>query len=115
VLPISYSDALPLLRAMEGPVAPPLWRGALPLTYHIGPGPAKVHLKVAFDWNMVPCYNVIARLKGSEQPDQWAIRGNHHDAWVYGASDPVSGIVAMMEEARAIGEVVKSGWKRKNS
>jgi N-acetylated-alpha-linked acidic dipeptidase len=115
VLPISYGDALPLLRAMEGPVAPPLWRGALPLTYHIGPGPAKVHLKVAFNWNMVPCYNVIARLKGSEQPDQWVIRGNHHDAWVYGASDPVSGIVAMMEEARAIGELVKSGWKPKRT
>jgi N-acetylated-alpha-linked acidic dipeptidase len=111
VLPISYGDALPLLRAIEGPVAPPLWRGALPLTYHVGPGPARVHLKLAFDWNIVPCYNVIARLKGSEQPDQWVIRGNHHDAWVYGASDPVSGVVAMMEEARAIGELVKTGWK----
>ena len=111
VLPISYGDALPLLQAMEGPIAPPLWRGALPLTYHVGPGPARVHLKVAFDWNMVPCYNVIARLPGSELPDQWVIRGNHHDAWVYGASDPVSGVVAMMEEARAIGELVKAGWK----
>lgn len=111
VLPISYGDALPLLKAMEGAVAPASWRGALPLTYHIGPGPARVHLKLAFDWNMVPCYNVIARLRGSAHPDQWVIRGNHHDAWVYGASDPVSGVVAMMEEARAIGELVKTGWK----
>lgn len=115
VLPISYGDALPLLEQMEGPVAPPLWRGALPLTYHLGPGPARVHLKLEFDWKLVPCYNVIARLKGTDQPDEWVIRGNHHDAWVYGASDPVSGIVAMMEEARAIGELVKSGWKPKRT
>ena len=111
VLPISYGDAQPLLEALGGPVAPPHWRGALPLTYHVGPGPAKVHLKLAFDWNIVPCYNVIARLAGSDHPDQWVIRGNHHDAWVNGASDPVSGIVAMMEEARAIAELAKAGWK----
>ena len=115
VLPISYGDARPLLEAMTGPIAPPLWRGALPLTYHLGPGPARVHLKVEFDWDMVPCYNVIARLKGSGQPDQWVIRGNHHDAWVNGASDPVSGVVAMMEEARAIGELVKTGKRPKRT
>jgi N-acetylated-alpha-linked acidic dipeptidase len=115
VLPISYSDALPLLKALAGPVAPPLWRGALPLTYHIGPGPAIVRLKVEFNWQMVPCYNVIARLKGSQYPDQWVMRGNHHDAWVYGASDPVSGLTAMMEEARAIGELVKTGWRPKRT
>lgn len=115
VLPISYGDARPLLDALKGPVAPAGWRGALPLTYHIGPGPAKVHLKVEFDWNTVPCYNVIARMRGSEFPDQWVMRGNHHDAWVFGASDPVSGIVAMMEEARAIGELVKTGWKPKRT
>lgn len=115
VLPISYSDALPLLAALSGPVAPPLWRGALPLTYHIGPGPAVVHLKLEFDWKMVPCYNVIARLTGSEQPDQWIIRGNHHDAWVNGANDPISGLIAMMEEARAVGELVKGGWKPKRT
>lgn len=115
VLPISYGDARPLLDALKGPVAPADWRGALPLTYHIGPGPAKVHLKVEFDWNTVPCYNVIARMRGSELPDQWVMRGNHHDAWVFGASDPVSGIVAMMEEARAIGELLKTGWKPKRT
>ncbi|MDQ2658690.1 MAG: M28 family peptidase, partial [Bacteroidota bacterium] len=111
VLPISYGDARPILEALTGPVAPPDWRGALPFTYHIGPGPARVHLKLEFDWNIVPCYNVIARLAGSDYPDQWVIRGNHHDAWVNGASDPVSGVVAMMEEARAISELVKTGWK----
>ncbi|MEX2234082.1 MAG: M28 family metallopeptidase [Cyclobacteriaceae bacterium] len=111
VLPISYGDAQPLLAALNGPVAPPLWRGALPLTYHIGPGPVRVHLKVEFDWDIVPCYNVIARLNGSDLPDQWVIRGNHHDAWVNGASDPVSGVIAMMEEARAIAELVRTGWK----
>lgn len=111
VLPISYGDAQPLLTALRGPVAPEGWRGALPFTYHIGPGPARVHLKLEFDWNTVPCYNVIARLKGSEFPDQWVIRGNHHDAWVNGASDPVSGVVAMLEEARVIGELAKAGQR----
>jgi N-acetylated-alpha-linked acidic dipeptidase len=115
VLPISYSDALPLLKALGGQVAPAAWRGALPITYHIGPGPAKVHLKLEFNFDIVPCYNVIATLKGSEFPDQWVVRGNHHDAWVFGAADPVSGAVAEMEEARALGELVKTGWKPKRT
>ncbi|MFZ6010625.1 MAG: M28 family metallopeptidase [Bacteroidota bacterium] len=115
VLPISYSDAQPLFAALGGPVAPPAWRGALPLTYHVGPGPVKVHLKLEFDWKLVPCHNVIARLKGAELPDEWVIRGNHHDAWVNGANDPISGMVALMEEARAVGELVKSGWKPKRT
>jgi len=109
VLPISYADAEPLLRALEGPVAPPAWRGALPITYHIGPGPARVHLKLEFEWKLQPAHNVIATLKGSEFPDQWIVRGNHHDAWVHGASDPVSGMVALMEEARVVGELAKKG------
>jgi N-acetylated-alpha-linked acidic dipeptidase len=115
VLPISYGDALPLLRALGGPVAPPAWRGALPITYHLGPGPTKAHLKVEFNWDIVPIYNVIGKLQGSEYPDEWIIRGNHHDAWVNGAADPVSGLVAMMEEARATAELVKSGWKPKRT
>ncbi|HEV7764022.1 MAG TPA: M28 family metallopeptidase [Thermoanaerobaculia bacterium] len=111
VLPISYGDALPLLRALAGPVAPEKWRGALPITYHLGPGPARVHLKLAFDWKNAPAYDVIARMPGSDLADQWILRGNHHDAWVHGARDPISGLVAMMEEARAIGELAKSGWR----
>ncbi|MFQ5739830.1 MAG: M28 family metallopeptidase [Acidobacteriota bacterium] len=110
VLPISYSDALPLLRALGGAVAPSAWRGALPVTYHIGPGPARVHLKVEFNWDIASAYDVIAKLPGSEKPDQWIIRGNHHDAWVNGAKDPVSGMAALMEEARAIGVLAKGGW-----
>jgi N-acetylated-alpha-linked acidic dipeptidase len=109
VLPISYGDALPLLRTLGGPVAPAAWRGGLPITYHLGSGPARVHLKLEFDWKLVPAYDVIARLRGTDLADEWIIRGNHHDAWVHGASDPVSGLVAMMEEARAIGELAKSG------
>lgn len=115
VLPISYSDALPLLRAMSGPIAPEDWRGALPITYHLGPGPATVHLKLEFDWKMTPIYDVIARLRGGERPDEWIIRGNHHDAWVNGADDPISGLVAMLEEARALGELAKTGWKPKRT
>jgi N-acetylated-alpha-linked acidic dipeptidase len=115
VLPISYEDAQPLLAALEGPVAPDSWRGGLPITYHIGPGPAKVHLSLAFEWKLTPAHNVIATLKGSEFPDQWVIRGNHHDAWVHGAADPVSGMVALLEEARVVGELAKSGNRPKRT
>lgn len=115
VLPISYEDAVPLLAALEGQVAPNAWKGALPITYHIGPGPAKVHLKLTFDWQLKPAHNVIATLKGSEFPDQWIIRGNHHDAWVHGASDPVSGMVALLEEARVVGALAKTGKNPKRT
>jgi N-acetylated-alpha-linked acidic dipeptidase len=115
VLPISYADAQPLLKALGGPTVPQAWRGALPIPYHIGPGPARVHLQVQFDWKLVPAHSVIATLKGSELPDQWIVRGNHHDAWVNGASDPVSGMVATMEEARGIGVLAKAGWKPKRT
>lgn len=115
VLPISYHDAKPLLEALEGPVVPAGWSGGLPITYHIGPGKTKVHLKLEFDWKIVPCYNVIAMMKGSQYPDEWVIRGNHHDAWVNGASDPISGQAAMLEEAKSIGELVKNGWRPKRT
>jgi N-acetylated-alpha-linked acidic dipeptidase len=111
VLPISYGDAQPLLAALKGPMAPDEWRGTLPIPYHIGPGPAKVHLKVEFNWDIKPVYDVIAKIPGSVAPDEWIIRGNHHDAWVNGAEDPVSGQSALLEEARALGELVKQGWK----
>ncbi|HJQ32910.1 MAG TPA: M28 family metallopeptidase [Pyrinomonadaceae bacterium] len=115
VMPISYGDALPLLRALGGAVAPAAWRGALPVTYHLGPGPTTVHLKLEFNWDIKTIYDVIARLKGAERPDEWVIRGNHHDAWVNGADDPVSGTVALLEEARAVGELAKTGWKPKRT
>ena len=115
VQPISYADAEPLLRALGGPVAPESWRGALPLTYKVGPGPARVHLKLSFDWKIVDCHNVIAKTKGSEFPDEWVVRGNHHDAWVNGAADPISGMVALMEEARAVSELMKTGWRPKRT
>lgn len=111
VLPISYGDAQPLLAALGGPVAPESWRGALPVTYKLGPGPARVHLKLSFNWDLAPAYNVIARLRGSEFPDQWIVRGNHHDGWVNGAEDPIAGMAPEMEEARALGELVKQGWR----
>jgi len=111
VLPISYADAQPLLKAMGGPVAPASWRGALPLTYHLGPGPAKVHLLLEFDWSLAPARNVIAVLPGRTEPDRWIIRGNHHDAWVNGAADPVAGLVAMMAEAKAVGMLARAGWR----
>ncbi|MEO6348821.1 MAG: transferrin receptor-like dimerization domain-containing protein [Aquaticitalea sp.] len=115
VLPISYHDALPLLKAIGGPVAPGSWRGGMPITYHIGPGPAKVHLKLEFNWDMKPTYDVIATMNGSTYPDEWVLRGNHHDAWVHGANDPLSGLVALMEEARVVGELAKKGFSPKRT
>ncbi|MCC3153472.1 transferrin receptor-like dimerization domain-containing protein [Hymenobacter sp. BT770] len=115
VLPISYGDAQPLLAALAGPMAPDAWRGALPIPYHLGPGPAKVHLQLAFNWKTEPVYNVIATLKGSQYPDQWVMRGNHHDAWVNGASDPLSGMVAELAEAQAVSELYKTGWRPKRT
>jgi N-acetylated-alpha-linked acidic dipeptidase len=111
VLPISYADAQPLMAALGGPLAPAEWRGALPLTYHVGAGPARVHLVVKSSWDTKPIYDVIARLPGAEAPDEWVVRGNHYDAWVNGAIDPISGQVSLLEEARALGELVKQGWK----
>jgi N-acetylated-alpha-linked acidic dipeptidase len=115
VLPISYGDAQPLLAALAGPTVPPAWRGGLPLSYRIGPGPARVHLKLAFNWDIKPLYNVVARLTGSTFPDEWIVRGNHHDAWVNGAQDPVSGMAPELEEARAMGELVTRGWRPKRT
>ncbi len=115
VLPISYGDAQPLLASLAGRLAPEGWRGALPVTYHVGPGPAKVHLKVAFNWDIKPVHDVVARIPGSEWPDEWIVRGNHHDAWVNGAEDPVSALASLLEEARALGLLLKQGWKPKRT
>ena len=116
VLPISYADAQPLLSALTGRVAPADWRGGLGNTYHVGPGPAKVHLRVTSNWEpLKTLYDVVGKIPGSTFPDEWVIRGNHHDAWVNGAEDPVAGQSALLEEARALGELVKSGWKPKRT
>jgi N-acetylated-alpha-linked acidic dipeptidase len=116
VLPLSYADAQVLLAALDGPVAPPNWRGSLPITYHVGTGNgAQVHLMVKSDWSQKPLYDVVGTLKGTEQPDAWIVRGNHHDGWVMGASDPLSGQVALLAEAKAFGTLMKSGWRPKRT
>ena len=115
VLPISYADAEPLLAAITGDVVPESWRGGLPITYRFGPGAARVHLRVKSDWSLKTLNDVIARLPGASEADQWIIRGNHHDAWVNGAEDPISGMVVEIEEARALGELYKQGWRPKRT
>ncbi|MFP6582914.1 MAG: transferrin receptor-like dimerization domain-containing protein [Candidatus Hydrogenedentota bacterium] len=116
VLPISSGDAKHFLEALEGPVAPKHWRGALPITYRMGgTGEAEVTLEAKFKWDNVPAHNVIAKMTGSDYPDELVIRGNHHDAWVIGASDPISGLVALMEQARVMGELAKNGWRPKRT
>jgi N-acetylated-alpha-linked acidic dipeptidase len=114
-LPISYGDARPLLAALKGPMSPRESRGGLDLPYHVGPGPAKVHLKVQFNWDIKPAYDVVFKIPGSVEPDQWIVRGNHHDGWVNGAEDPISGQIALLEEARALGQLLKQGWKPKRT
>lgn len=115
VLPISYEDALPFLQSLEGAVVPAVWRGGLPITYHVGPGKSKVHLNLKFNWDLKPVNDVIAKLPGTDFPDQWVLRGNHHDAWVNGAEDPTSGLVAELEEARVVGELYKKGFRPKRT
>ncbi|MFL5741783.1 MAG: transferrin receptor-like dimerization domain-containing protein [Flavisolibacter sp.] len=115
VLPISYEDAQPLLESLGGETVPAAWRGGLPITYHLGPSKEKVHLKLEFNWDIKPVYDVVAKITGSEFPDQWVIRGNHHDAWVNGAEDPLSGMVAELEEAKAVGALVKQGFRPKRT
>ena len=115
VLPLSWEDAKPLLKSLNGVVAPPEWRGALPFTYHVGPGNGQVHVKLDFDWTQKPIYDVIATIPGSTYPDQWIIYGNHHDAWVNGANDPLSGAASLLETARALAVLRKQGWQPKRT
>ncbi len=110
-LPISYGDAKVLLAALGGQVVPESWRGRAPLTYRVGPSAPKVHLMVKSEWSLKTIYDVVATLKGSDYPDEWVLRGNHHDGWVHGAADPLSGQVALLEEARVLGELARQGWK----
>jgi N-acetylated-alpha-linked acidic dipeptidase len=114
-LPISYADAQVLLKTLGGQVVPKEWRGALPITYRVGPGTARVHLAVKSDWSLKTIYDVVAVMKGSAWPDQWVMRGNHHDGWVFGAADPLSGQVSLLEEAKAIGRLVNQGWRPKRT
>jgi N-acetylated-alpha-linked acidic dipeptidase len=115
VMPISYGDAQRFLAGLGGRVAPASWRGALPITYHIGGDGTPAHLAVKSDWSLKTIYNVVAMMKGSDYPDQWIMRGNHHDGWVFGAADPMSGHIAMMGEAKAIGALAKAGWRPKRT
>ncbi|HMI95481.1 MAG TPA: transferrin receptor-like dimerization domain-containing protein [Micropepsaceae bacterium] len=115
VLPISHGDAQHFLAALDGRVVPPAWRGSLPITYHVGGGAARAHLAVKSEWGLKTIYNVVATMKGSENPDQWILRGNHHDGWVFGAADPMSGHIAMMGEAKAIGALASQGWRPKRT
>ena len=112
VRPISYGDATKIFAAMGGPLAPDSFKGALPFAYRLGgDDKSKVHLAVKSDWSLKPAYDVIATMKGKDRPDEWVVRGNHHDGWVFGAADPLSGNVAMLSEAKALGELKKAGWQ----
>jgi N-acetylated-alpha-linked acidic dipeptidase len=114
-IPISWGDAQPFLQQLDGRTVPASWRGALPITYKFGPSRQQVHLKIESDWGTKPVLDVVATMKGSEEPDTWIVRGNHYDGWVNGADDPISGQSALLEEARALGELHKQGWNPKRT
>ena len=115
-LPISYADASKIMAGLQGPVVTGRDRGALGMAYHWGGTDAvKVHLAVKSDWSLKPVYDVIAMLHGSVYPDQWVVRGNHHDGWVMGAADPLTGQVAEMNEAQALGTLYRQGWRPKRT
>jgi len=113
--PLSYADAWPILEHLGGPESPRDWQGALPFTYHVGPGPVQVKMHLKQDYQFRTIWDVIGRAQGSELPDQWVVAGNHRDAWVYGAVDPNSGTAAMLETVHGLGELLKSGWKPKRT
>ena len=115
VTPLSYGDASPIMANLGGPESPRSWQGALPFTYHVGPGPVKVHLSVKLAYHYTTIWDVIGMVKGSESPNEWVVSGNHRDAWVYGAVDPNSGTAAQLEAVHGIGELLKTGWKPKRT
>ncbi len=115
VTPISYADAEPILENLSGPDSPRDWQGALPFTYHVGPGPAKVKMHLKQDYQFRTIWDVIGKVPGTSSPDEWVVAGNHRDAWVYGAVDPNSGTAAMLETVHGLGELLKSGWKPKRT
>ena len=115
VTPLSYHDVSPMLEHLGGPLSPRDWQGALPFTYHVGPGPVKVKMRLKQDYQFRTIWDVIGRVRGSELPDEWVVAGNHRDAWVYGAVDPNSGTAAMLEAVHGVGELLKSGWRPKRT
>jgi len=115
VTPLSYADASPILEHLGGPASPREWQGALPFTYHVGPGPAKVKMHLKQDYQFRTIWDVIGKIRGASSPDEWVVAGNHRDAWVYGAVDPNSGTAAMLETVHGLGELLKSGWKPKRT
>ena len=113
--PLSYHDASPILQSLGGPAVPHEWQGALPFTYHVGPGSVKVHMRLQQDYAFRTIWVVTGKIKGAELPDEWVVAGNHRDAWVYGAVDPSSGTAAMLETVHGVGALLKQGWKPKRS
>jgi N-acetylated-alpha-linked acidic dipeptidase len=109
-LPLNPQDASAILPHVGGLHAPSGWQGGLPFAYHVGAGQATVHLKLTMDYQRRMLYDVIAKLHGTDD-EQWVVLGNHHDAWVFGAADPSSGTAVMLETARALGELARTGWK----
>jgi len=115
VTPLSYADASPILEHLGGQDSPREWQGALPFTYHVGPGPAKVKIHLKQDYQFRTIWDVIGKIRGAASPGEWVVAGNHRDAWVYGAVDPNSGTAAMLEAVHGLGELLKSGWKPKRT
>uniref|UniRef100_A0AAR2M3X5 Glutamate carboxypeptidase 2 n=1 Tax=Pygocentrus nattereri TaxID=42514 RepID=A0AAR2M3X5_PYGNA len=121
VHPIGYHDAVHLLKNMGGASPPPDWRGALNVSYRIGPGFTddfilnKVRMNIHTYNQVTRIYNVIGRIRGAREPDRCVILGGHRDAWVFGAIDPVSGAAVVHETVRAAGALRQRGWRPRRS
>jgi N-acetylated-alpha-linked acidic dipeptidase len=113
--PLSYNDARPILENLAGVAAPGDWQGSRPHPYYLGPGPVRLRLHLKQDYRFRTIWNVVGRVEGREAPQDWVIAGNHRDAWVYGAVDPISGTAAMLEALHGLGDLLKSGWRPKRT
>ncbi len=111
MVPMSAADAREILSRLGGPEAPQDWQGGLGFSYHLGDGATRVHLGLEIENRVTPIWDVIGRIPGTTEPEKLVVLSNHHDAWVYGGVDPASGTAAMLETARAFGQLLKTGFR----
>ena len=114
VLPLSYGNAVELLRDVRGAGIPRGWQGGLAFRYHVGPGPVRARVQVFSDSATAaykPIWNTFGVIRGTDFPDEIIVIGGHRDAWSPGAVDNVSGTVSVVESARAVAEQMRAGWR----
>lgn len=111
VVVVSAAEARRLIAALGGPEVPARFTGGFDIPYKAGPGPAAVRLDVQMDQGLRPIYDVVATLKGTMTPERTVLFGGHHDAWTFGGVDPGTGATALLEVAKGLGALAKTGWR----